>query len=219
MSGWSRTTHTLWMASVMSQRPCHPLGRITRSPGPKGCLVPSGSVTQPLPESTMNHSVVGRSDGESQPPSVQAQEPTDVAPFTRERVKSCGSPLSTFLRRPLGVSLSSAKYDSGACRNSVAEEGSVDTGTVGLSTEALEVGVAVLPFTRGRRPCSALRRSMNSICLADSPAYSEGTERPAVPLIGAGAEAGAASAGGAALVTWVGLLGADVDPIRGGRPC
>eukprot|EP00964_Phaeocystis_antarctica_P000414 scaffold224_cov71-Phaeocystis_antarctica.AAC.4 len=85
------------MALVTSQRPDQPFGRTTVSPGPK-------------------LSVVGRGAAESQPPSVQCQLPTEAVPtLTRGRDASCGSPMSTFLRRPLGVSCSSAKYDSGSC--------------------------------------------------------------------------------------------------------
>eukprot|EP00967_Tisochrysis_lutea_P000925 scaffold1223_cov31-Tisochrysis_lutea.AAC.2 len=89
---------------MMSQRPHQCFGRTTTSPAPKEWRKPSASLTEPLPLKTRNISVVGRSFGESHPPSVQAHDPT-VAPFhlvgrpslslARGRVKSCGSPTST----------------------------------------------------------------------------------------------------------------------------
>mmetsp|Transcript_34908 Transcript_34908/g.110271 ORF Transcript_34908/g.110271 Transcript_34908/m.110271 type:complete len:209 (-) Transcript_34908:210-836(-) len=116
-SGWSVVVQNLWIFASTAQRPCQPLGMITQSPGPKGCSVPSTSVRQPSPESTMNHSVMGLWVLEGQAPSVQAQKPhpeVPAMPLRSGRVKSSGVPRSAPARRPLGVIWSMAPYERGA---------------------------------------------------------------------------------------------------------
>mmetsp|Transcript_20544 Transcript_20544/g.61254 ORF Transcript_20544/g.61254 Transcript_20544/m.61254 type:complete len:262 (-) Transcript_20544:9-794(-) len=110
------TAHTFRRSLVTSQRPAQPLGNTTTSPGPKRWRVPSSSSTEPSPSSMMKNSVDARGAGDSQPPSVQLQAPTPTSPtFTRGRDASIGLPTSVLALSPFVLSLSCAKYASGAC--------------------------------------------------------------------------------------------------------